>query len=180
MKTIDFYKLSSQLRRIRAQFPSRITRRQFIVNLKGILNASEAGRLFDYYLCRDVIGAVSKTVFVFKQHQEYFSQQSLVNIFEKNDIQTKHYSYFREASQEQKDAMTLKRIETKERKKLEKVSTKQVETTIKALSAFSDEELREELNRRNILYKKRQDLKVILETIKMPLEDLKQLIADCE
>lgn len=179
MKTIDFYKLSSQLRRIRAQFPSRITRRQFIINLKGILNASEAGRLFDYYLCRDVIGAVSKTVFVFKQHQEYFSQQSLVNIFEKNDIQTRHYCHFRDASPEQKEKMNEKRAETIE-KKLEKVSAKQVETTIKALSAFSYEELREELNRRNILYKKRQDLKVILETIEMSLEDLKQLIADCE
>ena len=179
--TIDFRKLSSQLRRIRAQFPSRITRRQFIVNLKGILNASEADRLFDFYLCRDVIGAVSKTVFVFKQHQEYFSAESLVNIFEKNDIQTRHYCHFRDASQEQKDAMTLKRLKAKEQKKLEKVPTKPyVETTIKALSAFSDEELREELNRRNILFKKREHLKVILETIEMSLEDLKQLIADCE
>ena len=178
--TIDFHKLSSTLKRIRAQFPSRITRRQFIVNLKGILNASEADRLFDFYLCRDVIGAVSKTVFVFKQHQEYFSAESLVNIFEKNDIQTRHYCHFRDASQEQKDIMTLKRLEAKERKKLEKVSTKQVETTIKALSEFSDEELREELNRRSILFKKREHLKVILETIEMSLEDLKQLIADCE
>ena len=66
--------------------------------------------------------------------------------------------------------MNEKRAETIE-KKLEKVSAKQVETTIKALSAFSYEELREELNRRNILYKKRQDLKVILETIEMSLED---------
>ena len=173
MRTVDFNRLSSQLKRTRAQYPTRITRAQFSMSLKGILNTPESNRLFDYYLHRDVIGAISKTCYIFRQHQEYFSVQSLVEIFEKNDIQTKKYCFFRDATPEQKEALNEKKLAGIARKKLAE-PVQQVAT--KALSQFSDEELQAELNRRIEIHKQKERLSTILSVAEISLDELKSLI----
>ena len=179
MRKIDFNHLSSQLKRTRAQYPARITRAQFRMSLKGILNASESNRLFDYYLNRDVIGAISKTCFIFKQHQEYFSVQSLVELFSKNPIQTRKYCYFRDGDKEDLMKLHDKISEIHSKPKTVVVEEKK-EVPVNSLLSFSDEQLRIELNRRNTIYAKRTKLNKILEDNNLKLEDLKNLIADCE
>lgn len=174
MKQIDFNRLSSQLKRTRAQYPARITRAQFSMSLKGILNNSESGRLFDYYLRRGVIGAISKTCYIFRQHQEYFSVQSLIEIFEKNDIQTKKFCFFRDATPEQKEILNEKRLAGIAKKKIVKPV---LQVAVKALSEFSDEDLQNELNRRMEIRKQRERLNTILSVAEISLEELKTLIA---
>lgn len=182
MKQIDFDKLSSQLKRARAQYPARITRRQFSLALAGILNAAESGRLFDYYVKRDVISPVSKTAFVFKQHQEYFSTQSLVELFSKNQIQSRYYRHFRDANNEDLNKLhdKVSAVHTKPKVLVATIVKEPKEVSVNSLLSFTDEQLRAELNRRNVIYAKRTKLKKILETNNLKLADLKALISECE
>lgn len=180
MKEIDFDKLASQLKRARAQYPARITRRQFSLALAGILNAAESGRLFDYYVKRDVISPVSKTAFVFKQHQEYFSTQSLVELFSKNQIQSRYYRHFRDASNEDLNKLHDKVSVVHTKPKVLVATIVEEPKAVNPLLSFTDEQLRAELNRRNAIYAKRSKLKKILEINNLKLADLKALISECE
>lgn len=92
MKTIDYSRLSSLLRRTFAQNPSHLSKRAFAIALKPVLNEPEANRLFDYYtdveLC---LRPVTKRYFAWHGiHQDHFEPDAIRDIFLKYPIQTIH------------------------------------------------------------------------------------------
>ena len=92
MKTIDYQRLSSLLKRVYAQNPSHLSKRAFAIALKPVLNEQEANRLFDYYsdieLC---LRPITKRYFEwFGIHQDHFEPDAVRDIFLKYPIQTIH------------------------------------------------------------------------------------------
>lgn len=90
MKIINYELLASYLRRLMARHTNRVTVKLFQVELKSVINAQEAKRLFKYY--RDIekcLVALDGRYYGWRGiHQEHFSADAIRDIFLKWDIQS--------------------------------------------------------------------------------------------
>lgn len=165
MKNVDYERLASQVRRVAARYPLRITRPQFIEGCHGVLNNSEAHRLMDAMCNKGIVVMVNKTTYKFNIKQEDITVPGMIELFTKYPIQVKRISPWQSASPQKRAEMQAKRAAT--------IAAK---TLPPSLESFSDEALLAELNRREQERTKRAKLQLILETAEISLDELKALI----
>jgi hypothetical protein len=144
MKTIDYQRLSSLLKRVHAQNPSHLSKRAFANALKPVLNEQESNRLFDHYSDTELcLRPITKRYFQwFGIHQDHFEPDAIRDIFLKYPIQTIHPGKKKESASEeplfiheQKDSQEDKLIEEKPILKSIEEIISDIELSIKMLDA---------------------------------------------
>ena len=168
MKQIDVQRLASRMRVIQSRFPQ-VCRKNFVAELKGILNQPEAERFFKHFCeTQKLVPSQRRFHFSWTVRQDFFEPDTMKKIIDNNLIS----SYQFRSKQQRKSWKTRKSVELPEID-----GAKMVENIVKALSSFSDEELSNELSRRKEIHDRQAKLQLILETAEISLEELKTLIA---
>ncbi len=165
-RPIDFQRLASRMRTVQSRFPQ-VCKKAFIAELKGILNPSEAERLFQYFCeTQKLVPSQRKFHFHWTVHQDFFEPDAMRTIVKHNLI----------GSYELRSLQQKKSWENRREPKLAEIGAQMVENAIKALSSFSDEELQAELNRRAKVREQKERLSAILAVAEISLDELKSLI----